>query len=202
MPCSSTRLHPPPQKKEQGPLHIGPPCQTPGGARGREAGTRRQNTGRGGRGGGARPSAHAPPRAPAPVRDWVSSGGTPGPPTSAAVGACAAGHGTCGLAGPPPPPSGPTLPPAQKYGINTVPTPTRLPRLRQGRSVRATHTTTGTHASPTTGEDDARISPKPESCGFKWADSPNKCARDPMQSADLSPKPCLMRLPYISYRIQ
>ena len=63
--------------------------------------------------------------------------------------------------------------------------------------MRATHTTTGTHATTK----NAQMSPKSQLCGFKWATNHNKCARDSMYMADLSQKPCLMRLHYISYQI-
>jgi hypothetical protein len=56
----------------------------------------------------------------------------------------------------------------QKYGI------------RQGRSLRTTHTTTGTHATTKKGEDNAQISQIPELCGFKWANNHNKCVHDSM----------------------
>ena len=46
------------------------------------------------------------------------------------------------------------------------------------------------------------MSPKSECRGFKWANNHNKCVHDSMQRADLSPKPCLMRLHYISDRIK
>ena len=34
-------------------------------------------------------------------------------------------------------------------------------------------------------------------CGFKWANTHNKCVHDSMQLANLSPDPCLMWLHYI-----
>ena len=76
----------------------------------------------------------------------------------------------------------------------------RLLSLRQGRSLHATHATTGTHATTKRGEDNAQISPKSELCGFKWANNhKNKCVHDSMQLADLSPKPCLKRLHNITH---
>ena len=48
----------------------------------------------------------------------------------------------------------------------------------------------------------AHISPKSEMCGFKWANTHNKCVHESMQLANLSPNPCLMWLHYIWYRIK
>ena len=56
----------------------------------------------------------------------------------------------------------------------------RVLQLRQGRSLCATHTTTSTNATAKKGEDNARISPKSELCGFNWANNHNKCVHDSM----------------------
>ena len=37
------------------------------------------------------------------------------------------------------------------------------------------------------GEYNAQISPKSELCGFKWANTHNKCVQNPMYLANLSP---------------
>ena len=52
------------------------------------------------------------------------------------------------------------------------------------------------------GEYNASISPKAELCGFKWANTHNKCVHDPIELANLSPNPHLMWLHYIWYRIK
>ena len=52
------------------------------------------------------------------------------------------------------------------------------------------------------GEYTAQISPKSELCGFKWANTHNRCVHDPMQLANVSPNPCLVWPHYISYRIK
>ena len=49
------------------------------------------------------------------------------------------------------------------------------------------------------GEYNTQIFPKSVRCGFKWANNHNKCVHASMQLAGLSPKPCPLRLYYISH---
>ena len=48
----------------------------------------------------------------------------------------------------------------------------------------------------------AQTSPKSELCGFKWANTHNKCVHDSMRLTNLSPNPCLMWLHYVWYQIK
>ena len=52
------------------------------------------------------------------------------------------------------------------------------------------------------GEYKPQISPKSESCGFKWANTHNKCVHDPMSLANVTTDPCLMWPHYIPYLIK
>ena len=91
------------------------------------------------------------------------------------------GNGLFWAACPPRYPPPPFVPPLSKLRKSTelVRSLCRLQR-RQGRSLRPTHTTTGTHATTKKGEGNAQGPPKAEFCGFKWANNHNKCVYDSM----------------------
>ena len=70
------------------------------------------------------------------------------------------------------------VPPLSKLRKSTESIPSlRLLWLRQGHTLRATHTTTDAHRK---GEDNAQISPKSELCGFKGTNNHNKYVHDSM----------------------